>query len=63
MPLNDNIMSCMQHLYGNKPRNIHPDDEMPDSTLDPLLLGITKSHGGSVIGARVRNVDWYVLLY
>jgi hypothetical protein len=47
----------MQRLHGTKPRNILS-DEIPDPTLDELMLGLTKWNGSPVIGRRVQHVDW-----
>lgn len=51
----------VQHLYGTKPRNIL-DDEIPDPTLDDLLLGITKWGTSQVLGIRVKHVEWAKLV-
>lgn len=52
----------MQRTTGGKrPRNIR-DDQTPDSTLDELLLGITKWGNSPVLGRRVKNVDWNKLV-
>lgn len=44
-----------------KPRNIR-DDQTPDPTLDELLLGVTRWGNSSVLGRRVKGVDWTKLV-